>query len=172
MQEFIDKQTTKDFLMSARQFVELLESINTSNEDFYKRAHLALSQLYATGQRFEEIKLKYSSAESNFDEDTLFEQKNINQISELGENSFYWEVFNPIYDKNEEPSQGWLVDDFSDIYRDLKIELSKIDKIGTDEAVEDAFWNMKWSYLNHWGQHCINALRAFHYLDYEGKQYM
>jgi len=62
------------------------------------------------------------------------------------------------------------VDDFADIYRDLKIELIKIEKIGTDEAVEDALWQIKWSFVHHWGQHCINALRYFHYLYYDGKQ--
>jgi hypothetical protein len=71
---------------------------------------------------------------------------------------------------DKEPTQGWLVDDFADIYRDLKIELTKIEKIGTDEAVEDALWQLKWSFTNHWGQHCINALRALHYLWYDGKQ--
>jgi hypothetical protein len=109
--------------------------------------------------------------------------RNQNQalISTLGKDCFYWEVFDPTYTeqdngqpgqdwkiKDKEPTQGWLVDDFSDIYRDLKIEFEKI-KIGTDEAIEDAFWQMKWSFINHWGHHCINALRYLHYLWYDGK---
>jgi len=172
IQEFLDRQPTKEFLTNSRQFVQLLETKNVSNEDFYKKAHLSLSQLYAAGHKLEEIDLKYSSAESDFDRDKLFDDKNLGQIAELEEYSFYSEVFDPIYDKDKEIVQGWLVDDFSDIYRDLKIELNKIDSIGTDDAVEDALWQMKWSFLNHWGQHCVNALRAFHFLIYDGKHVM
>lgn len=171
IQEFLDRGTTKEFLISARQFISLLETENISTTDFYKRAHLSLSQLYAAGHRLEEISLKYSNA-ITVDRDELFENKNIAKISELGKDAFYWEVFDPIYDEDKEPTQGWLVDDFSDIYHDLKIELRKIDTIATNEAVEDALWQMKWSFLNHWGQHCISALRALHFLSYNGKHIM
>lgn len=67
---------------------------------------------------------------------------------------------------DKEPTQGWLIEDFSDIYRDLKIELNKIDTIATNEAVEDALWQLKWSFFNHWGNHCINAIRYLHYYCY------
>jgi hypothetical protein len=164
--EFLDKSSTSNFLISARQFIVLLETNNLANEEFYKKSHSALVDLYTCGYKLEEIELKYSSERTDFDRDKLFEDKNAGQISELGSKAFYWEVFDPAYDNEKEPSQGWLVDDFSDIYRDLKIELTKIDTIGTDEAIEDAFWQMKWSFLNHWGRHCICALRALHYLNY------
>ena len=91
-------------------------------------------------------------------------------------------MFNPSYTEQEgqpglgwkisdkEASQGWLVDDFFDIYRDLKIELSKIDTIATDEAIEDALWELKWGFFHHWGNHCINAMRYLHYWHFEGKK--
>jgi hypothetical protein len=172
IQDFLNRKTTTDFLEAARGFIQLLETNGIPNDVFYRTAHLSLSQLYATGHKLEEIDLKYSSADSDFDEDKLFDGKDVKQIFTLGEDAFYSEVFDPIYDKKEEVVQGWLVDDFLDIYRDLKIELRKIDTICTDEAVEDALWQLKWSFLNHWGQHCINALRALHYLVYDGKHVM
>ena len=172
IQEFLNKKATSEFLLAARRFIQLLETSGIPNDIFYKTAHLSLSQLYATGHKLEEIDLKYSSADSDFDSDKLFDGKDLGQISDLGEDAFYSEVFDPIYDEKEEVVQGWLVDDFSDIYRDLKIELNKIDAIGTDEAVEDALWQLKWGFLNHWGQHCINAIRAFHFLVYDGKHVM
>lgn len=179
---FLERTSTQTFLLAARQFVELLETTNIDKKIFYHKAHTALLELYLAGHKLEQIELKYSSADSDFDRDDIFIGNNVGQISELGEEAFYWEIFDPTYSENDgqpksgwtitdrEVTQGWLVDDFADIYRDLKIELVKIDSYGTDEAVEDALWQLKWSFAHHWGQHCINALRYFHYLYYDGKQ--
>ncbi|WP_425529083.1 DUF5063 domain-containing protein [Leptospira levettii] len=37
--------------------------------------------------------------------------------------------------------------------------------------VEDGLWNLKWSFIHHWGKHCIDALRYLHYLIYDGKKH-
>ncbi|MBP5983751.1 MAG: DUF5063 domain-containing protein [Fluviicola sp.] len=183
IQTFLDKNSTKNFLKVAGYFIELIEEENISTEQFYRKAHGTLIDLYSCGHKLEQIELKYSSSDSDFGvlDDEFFKNKNQVLFSTLGKDSFYCEVFDPTYTEKEngqpeqgweitdkEPSQGWLVDDFADIYRDLKIEIEKM-KIETDEAVEDALWQMKWSFINHWGQHCINALRYLHYLWYDGK---
>lgn len=182
IKEFLKRTSTETFLLAARQFVQLLENTNIDKGIFYPKVHAALLELYASGHKLDQIEPKYLSDGRDFDRDAIFENKNAGQISDLGAEAFYWEIFDPAYSEKEgqpnagwtitdrEPSQGWLVDDFADIYRDLKIELLKIDKIGTDEAIEDALWQLKWSYAHHWGQHCINALRYLHYFYYEGKQ--
>jgi hypothetical protein len=179
--QFLDLDTTRKFLAAAQEFVDVIEDKTISKNEFLRRSHSALIELYSSGQKLQEIKLKYSSAASDFDRNELFDNKNAGVISELGEQAFYWEVLDPTYlEKHEtpepgwtisdrEPSQGWLVDDFADIYRDLKIELEKINKIGTDEAVEDALWQLKFSFRNHWGGHAINAMRHLHYYWYDNK---
>ena len=170
---FLERSSTELFLNSAKQFVELVEIENIANEEFYIKAHTALINLYLAGHNLEQIDLKYSNTESYFGDvdNELFKTQNT-RLSSLGQDSIYWEVFDPIYEKENELTQGWLVDDFADIYRDLKIELDKIYKIGTDEAIEDALWQLKWSFIHHWGNHCIDALRALHYLNYDGKKTM
>lgn len=183
IQTFLGKDSTKNFLKVAGHFIELIEADNIPAEQFYRQVHGTLIDLYSYGHKLEQIELKYSSADSDFGvtDDEFFKNKNQALISTLGKDCFYWEVFDPTYIEKDngqpeqgwkitdkEPLQGWLVDDFADIYHDLKIEIEKI-KIGTDEAIEDALWQMKWSFLNHWGHHCINALRYLHYLSYDGK---
>jgi hypothetical protein len=158
---FLNLDSTKKFLVAAQQFVDILELENISKDDFLEQSHLALTELYATGQKLTEIELRYSG-DSDFDRDKLFNNKNRNLISGLGGEAFYSESFDPTYGKEKSLSQGWLGDDFADIYRDLKIELEKL-KIGTDAATEDALWQLKFSFHNHWGGHCINALRYLHY---------
>src|SRR5215204_3834294 len=124
--DFLNLDTTRSFLVAAQQFIDILESENISKDNFLKQSHLALIDLYAAGQKLTEIELIYSSADSDFDRDKFFDNKNQNVISELGGQAFYFESFDPTYEKEESPSQGWLVDDFADIYRDLKIELEKL----------------------------------------------
>jgi hypothetical protein len=183
IQTFLDKDSTKNFIKAAERFIELIEANNIPIEQFYRQSNETLIDLYAFGHKLEQIDLKYSSADSDFgkSDDEFFRNQNQALISTLGKDCFYWEVFDPTYNEQEdgqpkqgwkisdkEPSQGWLVDDFADIYRDLKIEFEKM-KIGTDEAIEDALWSMKWSFIHHWGNHCIDAMRYLHYLSYDGK---
>jgi hypothetical protein len=167
---FLEKESTQLFLKAAHNFVNLLENEKISFQDFINKAHSSLLELYITGYHLEEIHLKYSDVDKqiNTDDDTLLKDQNV--ISQLGKECFYWEVFDPTYPQKEiEPVQGFLEDDFGDIYRDLKRELEKI-KLNSNESIEDALWQMKFSFKNHWGNHCIDAMRALHYLWYEGKR--
>lgn len=168
---FLEKDTTKKLLLSAQTFVDLLDNDNISKEQFYKQAHIALTELYLAGQKFESIELKYSGSDYNCEKtrDELFVSNNKCLIASLEKDVFYWEIFDPTDSNDKEPTQGWLVDDFGDIYRDLKIELEKI-KLDNAAAVEDALWQLHFGFYAHWGNHCINAMRALHYLWYEGKQ--
>ena len=168
---FLQKETTSSFLTCAQMFIDLLEKKEINKDNFLNQAHGLLIDLYLKGHRLEQIDLKYSNEKTDLEkvDKEFYKKQNQRLIELLGQDAFYREVFDPINDKEEdEPVQGWLVDDFADIYYDLKTDLDKI-IIGTDEAVEEALWNLKWSYLNHWGQHCVNALRALHFLTYEGK---
>jgi len=170
---FLQKDTTQNFLTTAQMFTDLLEKKDIPKDKFLKQVHPILIDLYLKGLQLEQIDLKYSSADTKLEksDDELFLDKNQALIALLGEDAFYRDIFDPVNDKVEEPVQGWLVDDFADVYRDLKINLEKI-KIGTDEAIEDAMWDLKWSFLNHWGRHCISAIRALHFLYYDGKTVM
>jgi hypothetical protein len=179
--QFLDLNTTRDFLIAANKFIDILEKKNITKDEFIKLSHIALIDLYATGQKLQEIKLKYSDADSDFDDKELFENKNNGLIDEFAEEAFYWEVFDPSYFElpkgpgagwtitDKEPTQGWLVDDYGDIYKEVKTELAKIAKIGTNEAIEDAFWQLKFGFSHHWGNHCIDALRYLHYYWYNNK---
>ncbi len=167
LRQLFQSKEVNDFLVAANSFIGLLENNNLEEEDFYRETHLALLSLYTTGMYLPEVELKYSGNDDFYDHTKLFQNQNQVDIShKLGKHSIYYKVFNPIHPEKDEPIQGWLVDDYADIYRDIKIELEKI-KIGTNEAVEDALWQLKFSLEHHWGNHCIDALRALHYLKYD-----
>lgn len=167
IQSFLELETTKDFLAVANMFIQLLETKEIVLDDFVKQAHGILGNLYSAGFNLQTIELKYADDKSDFDRDA-FDNKNVNLISELGDEEFYWQTFDPSFKLDDEKVLGLLSDDFGDIYRDLKIELEKI-KLNSDEAVEDALWQLKFSFHHHWGNHCIDALRYLHYYWYNNK---
>ena len=147
IKEFLEKDSTVNFLIAAKNFVELLEIETIEPVEFYSKAHNFLLELYLAGQKLEIINLKYSSLK-NFDNKTIYISQYKNKISTLKEKAFYWEIFDPTYTETDgkpdsgweitdkEAMQGWLVDDFSDIYRDIKTELrarpQKLDKFLKD----------------------------------------
>lgn len=174
LQLLLDQKTTKEFLESARKFVLLLEDSTIGIEEFYHKAHTQLLELCLTGHKLEEINLKYSTEDTDFDKilEESVQNINLNRISELGEEAFYWEVDDQSLGNNGESSLGSLVDDFSDIYLELKQELFKIDEIGTEEAIEDGLWQLRFFYYHHWGIHCVSAIHALHQIWYDGKTAM
>ncbi|TGK50068.1 DUF5063 domain-containing protein [Leptospira kanakyensis] len=180
---FLKKETTKTMLLSAKSFIELLENQNISLTDFYPKLHENLINLYLSGHLFDSIPLNHFNNENNLDDDKYFKNLNCSLISNLKEGSLYWEIFDPTYsetngipslgwrEEDKIPIQGWLDDDMSDIYRDLKTQITKIESLESNEIVEDGLWTLKWSFLHHWGKHCIDALRYLHYFIYDGKKY-
>ena len=169
-----EAKETQQFLNAARGFISLIENREIEKQEFYFQIHKKLTDIYCAGLTLKSVELIYSNHETEFDtiEKEELKIQNVNLISSLGKDCFYWEIFDPTDEKDREPTQGWLVDDVADIYADLKNELYKIDQIGTDEAVEDGLWQLKFGFTTHWGNHCVNAIRALHYTHYEGKTTM
>ncbi len=99
--KMLNKASTLSFLEAAKQFVELVGNTQISKEVFCQKAHCCLGDLYSAGQKLETVELKYSSSESDFKErrDEFFRDKNAGLISKLGKDCFYWEVFDPTYEK-------------------------------------------------------------------------
>ena len=71
----------------------------------------------------------------------------------------YWEIYNPY--ECDEPVCGSLSDDFGDIYVDLKTGVTLYEK----GYVNDAVWNWKWSFENHWSYHLVDAMRALNQMN-------
>lgn len=178
---FLERPATQAFLVAARQFVQVLETSYSDIAAFYPKAHTALLELYVAGHNLDQIELKDSIPDDQ-NEDINIENQNNGLMADLGEEAFYWKIFDPANPEKDgqsdwdwnitapDATQGWLVDDFADIYLEMKAGLAAIDQINTDAAVEHALWEFKFSFAHHWGNHCISALRYLHYFYYKGKQ--
>lgn len=159
---FLAKESTSGFIKCARDFISLLENNSIDRVSFSQEVHLALADLYAKGQRLEEVPVNFTDPKINIDQKVIFEDLNIGKVAEFEEWACYWEVDPTLAISLIQPTQGLLTDDFAYIYRDLKIELTKL-KLGTPPAVEDSLRQLKWGHSHRWGHRCIDSLRFLHY---------
>lgn len=152
-----------NFLRTARNYCEFIESKNSYTETEYlslTREYLQL--LYINAQNLQFVELTFNS-----DFDSLLSDVDLMrivvQLSDRIESRFYWHIFDPLQSIDLVPVCGDLVDDLGDIYRDLKSAILLYDK-GSPEEIESALWDFKFNFDNHWGDHCMNALYAIHYI--------
>lgn len=82
-------------------------------------------------------------------------------IAELINHRFYWEVFDPYDDNDTEAVCGDIIDDLGDTYRDIKNAINFFDT-ANDESIKDTLWKLEFGFKHHWGNHCMDALRACH----------
>ena len=71
----------------------------------------------------------------------------------------YWMVFDPLEAKADDTVYGTLFDDLSDIYRDIKYGL----RLFEEGHVEQAVWDWRFNFKNHWGWHLLEAQKVVHF---------
>jgi len=160
--KLIISENFTDFLKSVRDFCDFIENDKTENyASFLRLAQTHLQTLYFGGQ-----KLQFVDLDNDVDFDDIMAKPELENVLKILadklSNRYYWVVFDPTKEDDIEPVCGDLLDDLGDIYKDLKNSLLLFDK-GTPEEIESAVWTFKWSFDNHWGDHCINATYALHY---------
>ena len=160
--KIIYSDTFVGFLKSVRDFCDFLE--NNKTEDYLSFLQLTqthLLSLYVGGEKLQSVELT-----QNVDFDDIMTKPQLESIlNGLGDrlhHRFYWHVFDPIKEDDINPVCADLLDDLGDIYKDLKNSLLLFDN-ETPAGIESAVWTFKWSFDNHWGDHCINATYALHY---------
>ena len=70
----------------------------------------------------------------------------------------YWDVFDPLESCEKRPVFGLLADDLTDIYRDLKTQLTLFDRGQTNEALSQ--W--RFNFLTNWGYHVAGVQHVLH----------
>ena len=157
--QLISTKEFQYFLKSCRNFCELLENKNDS--DGLLKLQKTLLDLYTNGLNFQTIDLEsHKTFKEKLDDKKLEIVKN--WISELlGENQYYWTIFDPTENVfgNESLVLGDLLDDIMDIYKDIKCQLMIFD-LNTDESIKNAVWAMKFYFGHHWSNHAIDAIDA------------
>jgi hypothetical protein len=158
-----DSTDVLSFIAAAKSYCSCIESYQAQNEkEFLLVIQTNLLALYHAGNKLPNTYAQ-DNTELKQDIDNGFLERIIEFIAErLMDNRYYLHLFNPTDESDRDISYGDLLDDIGDIYKDLKRSLLIFD-IGTDAAKEKAIWKFKFTFNNHWGDHCINAIYASHY---------
>ena len=168
--EFIERPTTQSFLISAQRYIDIIEKAkNDKLEEFIEKMQPVLVELYLAGLKLDLIDVKYSTNSKHFQaiSDKRFDNIHKSLASIFSEYPSTWKVSNPMGIESQRVYMNWIDENFEQIYLELKNEITKMNKVATNEAVEDAFWHLKTSYINRWGnEHCINAIQALHCIKY------
>ena len=72
--------------------------------------------------------------------------------------SYYWMVFAPHDEPDDEPVCGDLNDDLRDVFKDVATGILLWEDGHTVEAV----WHWRFHFNDHWGRHVVSALAAMH----------
>ena len=161
LEQILGTKKLESFIAAARHYCFLVEDKKqVLPQVFLPQIRWALLILYTAA-----LNLEWVNLQSN--EDPEVEKIDLPAILQLaankiGEYRFYWSVFDPTSMEETDAGCDDLLDDLGDIYTDLKYSLSLFD-LQTIDGLENAVWSFKFDFSAHWGQHCINALRALHY---------
>lgn len=161
--EMLQSPSFLDFLRAARDWCSLIESENGFSEvEFLYKAQELLALLYSLG-----IQLQWVELKDDEDIEVLIDEPTMNavlqSISRRLPLSYYWTTLNPIEMEQEaEIGAGDLVDDLGDIYHDLKAGIQFFDRADL-RSKENALWQFKTDFVQHWGRHCISALLVIHH---------
>ena len=162
-----------DNITQSKDFIEFVERIKNfcafiethqSNDykSFLETTQKQLIEFYSYGRTLPNFDLPNNR---NIEEFGITDKDIKHILSFIGDrlrDPFYWVVFDPTNHDDTASVCGDLVEDLGDIYKDLKTFL-----IGFEQRDEDvkqnALWHLKWSFHNHWSDHCIDAIYAIHY---------
>lgn len=142
----------KEFSNIAREYCEWVENKKEKKEDIYY-LQVLLSKLYCWGIQLPDCEpsdLLYSDDLPSQDDNKV-----LNYFSDFPY-QYYSTVFNAEIVPSEEPVTGDIIDDLSNIYKDLKDGLWYLDQGSKIDAVFQ--WRVSLGF--HWARHILSAMHA------------
>lgn len=145
-----------ELISTAREFCDWCRSNPGTRSEDGQRAHSLLTRLYAVALAVDQPATYDSDIEPKRVSDDEWNQVYA-RAGALPFN-YYSSYFDPSEVPPKEGEIGDLADDIADIYRDLSAGLSLVDA----GHIAEAQWELRFSFLTHWGRHASGAIRALH----------
>jgi hypothetical protein len=152
------EQVVSRFADSVREYCAWVEGSPGDSESELFDVFRLLSRLQADAVILPDIDDEDLPEGDDIPDVSLAQKKALVQRFETFPFRYYWEIFHPITPEPEEPVCGDIVDDFLDIYGDLKGALLAYDQGLRPQAV----WHWRFTWGVHWGEHLTSALRALY----------
>lgn len=144
--------TVQEYYEIVKRFSSFVEELVIS-EDRLEELMSLLLQLY-------EKALHLPDTEPNETDDYVYDEYTVLPLK-MEVRNFYWEVYDPYDDKNEDKLVcGMIFDDLNDIYRDLQEGVRAFEAGDINEAA----WVWKFGVNDHWGTHAVSLIKALHWM--------
>jgi len=169
MNEIVLSKQTEDFVRTALEFCVLVEKhSHTQRELFIDNMTKVLPLLYLKVSIIPPVEENYDSdLETKVSEEMYSRVENsISQL--LGNDNLYLETFHPDIRLSDSPVAVKISEDLADIYQDLGNFIA-VFKNGQKETMNDSLVLCIQNFEKYWGQRLLNALRALHYIKYNGE---
>jgi len=147
------------FRAAAKKFIEDVDAApQTETNTFLANVGRSMAELYSVALSLPAVEPETNGAdEAPFQTDKFHELRRSLQRT-IGSLDTYWQIFDST--QKEEPAQGSLSGDISEIYFDLKQGL-ELDKTGAPKS--DILFDWRLDFQHHWGRHLLAALAAIHH---------
>ena len=145
---------------ACRQYLDLLRSAPSDTRERQQQLAYALDQLVHAYNNSSDVELGPDEPDAPRSDPAQFADQASASFPELG---FYPDV-DPLEGFDQKIGQGWGIDDLMDIAVDLTEVLWLLGEHRSNEAI----WQFRWGYQNHWGDHLHDLRRYLHKLLYWG----
>ena len=151
----VSVNSTEAFAMLAGKYCSWAELSVGNLQSDYQSAIRLLPALYTSALELPDLDSDISDIPSCYDS----EWKAVYNRFRSMPVGLYPDVIDPTDKSSHSVGYGDLLDDLTDIYRDLSGPL----RIYNAGNVDAAVWGWRFSFYSHWGTHLVSALRILHH---------
>ncbi len=147
------------FGASAMKFIELVDAApHFETEAFLANVSHSMAELYSVALSLPVVEPETTDTnEAPFQTDRWAELRRSLE-KKIGPLDTYWTIFD--FTEKQEPVQGSIAGDISEIYFDLRQSLH-LEESGA--ARPDVLFDWRLDFRSHWGRHLLAALTAIHH---------
>src|SRR5215469_7919419 len=147
------------FRAAAKKLIEDVDAApQTETNTFLANVGRSMAELYSVALSLPAVEPETTGADEAPIQTDKFDALRRSLQRKIGSLDTYWQIFDST--QKEEPAQGSLSGDISEIYFDLKQGL-ELDKTGAPKS--DILFDWRLDFQHHWGRHVLAALAAIHH---------
>jgi hypothetical protein len=149
----------KRFRTAATKFIDAVDSApQLEREAFLAGVSRSMAELYAVALSLPSVKSDTSGTDERPFPTDKWNDLRQSLREKIGPIDAYWEIFDST--EKQEPVQGSLAGDISEIYIDLMRSL-RLEETGIPKS--DLLFDWRLDFRSHWGRHLLGALTAIHH---------
>jgi hypothetical protein len=147
------------FRAAATKFIEVVDSApHFETEAFLANVSHSMAELYSVAISLPAVEPETTGTDESPVQTDKWDELRRSLGEKIGPLDTYWTIFDST--KKQEPAQGSLAGDISEIYFDLKQSL-QLEESGV--AQPDVLFDWRLDFRSHWGRHLLEALTAIHH---------